>query len=244
MNESKAATKIRQFDADFDRWVARNPGGKFSAFSAIETSKRLKNGASHATLGTKLKNGNNWAIDGLANCQLVYDLGGVNPETKICDYGCGNLRVGVHVIDRQAPGSYFGIDVSEYLIAEGIRLVGDDVIRRKRPVLGTIKERLDDVVEAAVDITFSFNVSSHIHPDEQDAYVGNLKAICHKPGARLLLNVVTFQEPVRFQPSGWAWTIPHYVDWFAPMKLIDTVFYGSSDRAGMVIEGHRLTFQR
>jgi SAM-dependent methyltransferase len=238
------AAKIEKFDAGFARWKAQNPTGRFSDYATMALNRQIERGVDHATLGSRLKSGNDWRTDGLDNFRLITERIAPGPAAKICDYGCGTLRVGVHVIERQDRGCYFGMDVSDYLLAEGLRLVGNDLLDEKRPVIGTIDATLATAIAAGVDLVFSFNVASHIHPDEQRDYTGNLLALCHRPGARLLLNVVTHAVPVRFQPSGWAWTLDHYRDWLSPLALVDTFSYGRTDKDGIAIDGHLLTFER
>ncbi|MCV9963062.1 class I SAM-dependent methyltransferase [Pararhizobium sp. BT-229] len=242
--ENPAEKKIAAFDANFAKWLEKNPGGQFSKFSTEAIRKSLEKGTAHATLGPTLKSGTDWREAGVTGAKRIYDRCQIDHEAKLCDYGCGSLRVGVHIIERQAAGCYFGIDVSQYLVDTGEQLVGEELVREKRPVLGTIDDKLDEVIAAGIDVAFSYNVASHVHPDEQDNFISNLKAICHKPGSQLLLHVLTCHEPMRVQQSGWAWKRSQYLDWLAPLRLVDETLLSQVYKNDIKFEGWLMTFER
>ncbi|WP_438751432.1 class I SAM-dependent methyltransferase [Pararhizobium sp. O133] len=244
MAERKIDKKIRDFDADFASWLQQNPGGKFSEFATGVTRTSLEKGIPHATLGPALKTEDDWRKGGIQAANRVFEWGSSDEHAKICDYGCGSLRVGLHIMGRQGPGCYYGIDVSPYLIDVGAGLVGDALLQEKRPMLGTIDDKLQEVIAANIDVVFTFNVASHIHPSEQQQYISNLKAICHKPGSRVLLHAIIHPEPIRFQQSGWGWPMEQYVSWLEPLRLVGDTLIATADKHGVELEGRLLTFER
>lgn len=236
---------IRKFDAAFEKWRETHPEGRFSEFSAQFVFGQLQKGSSHASLGGKLQTAEDWWKAGERPRDFVLENADITPESRICDYGCGSLRVGGHLMKLLNPGNYIGIDVSEDFISEGIKLVGADLIEQKKPVLGSIESRMDEVIAANVDVVFSFNVALHVHPDEQTAYNERLKAIAHKRGARLLLHMVESAEPIRFQKSGWAYPFAQYLEWMKPLVLQkDPVFVNETTKAGRSFKSYILVFDR
>lgn len=216
-------------DADFDRqfqaWKAKNPDGRFSDyFNAVHVPKIAAGGA-HATLGTNLKN-QDWQSFGHAPFELlkaVYcEVSGQDAlprETILCDYGCGTLRVGGHIMPYLDPGHYIGLDISQDLVDLGAD-TWSEVVQARTPLLGTLDAGLEAAVEKAPDIVFAVNVVCHIHPEESDRFYANIKALLHKPGAMALLHVLTYDRPIRYKESGWAHPMPYYDAQLAPLQRV------------------------
>jgi SAM-dependent methyltransferase len=54
---------------------------------------------------------------------------------RMLDIGCGSLRGGRHFIRHLEPGGYTGVDISEGVIEAGQRLLADEGLLDKRPLL-------------------------------------------------------------------------------------------------------------
>ena len=246
MTRDELRIDLENFDNLFATWKQKNPDRKFSQYSATRIVSALKKGRPHTTLGPKLTTNKDWWQDGVAHYKLILSKVDTFDESKkICDYGCGSLRVGAHFIKRQNAGCFFGLDVAEYFFEEGVRMMGDEIVAKKKPVLKLIDKGLDETIAASVDAVFSFNVACHIHPDEQDDYNANLKSICHKPGSRLLLHTMNYHTPVRFQRSGWAYPVEQYIKWMRPLNLLEvTVAARSVEKNGYSLASYLLLFER
>ncbi|MDQ6437583.1 class I SAM-dependent methyltransferase [Mesorhizobium sp. LHD-90] len=168
----------------------------------------------------------------------------ISETAKVCDYGCGSLRIGAHFITSQAPGSYFGIDVSEDFIAYGKELLGEQLLLAKRPRLGKISTELDEVAAAGVDLLFSTDVASHVHPDEKPEYFDNIKKIVHRTGSAAVILAITAERTVRYQRSGWAWPLGYYEESMRPLSLTKDRFRKTIVRNGYKLNSIMLTFQR
>jgi hypothetical protein len=59
------------------------------------------------------------------------------------------LRVGLHLIRHLAPGRYWVMDVSEFLLEEGRKILGEGLFLAKRPNLRVISA--GSVAEAAAE---------------------------------------------------------------------------------------------
>src|SRR5882757_11035445 len=75
---------------------------------------RLRPGSYRASVGAL------W--DQLGALQFDYLVAhGLKPEHRLLDVGCGSLRGGVRFVDYLRPGNYYGLDISENLLAAGRR---------------------------------------------------------------------------------------------------------------------------
>lgn len=239
--------EVEKFDAAFEKWRQQNPEGSFSQFSAEKVSAALDRGVPHATLGLNLKNGS-WEDHGLPVANTIESLtrqvtGRWDTSLKVCDYGCGSLRVGRHFIQRQEPGCYAGIDVTEDFIDRARPLLAEE-IAAKQPVVGTIAGRIDEVEGMGIDVLFSHNVYCHIHPDEVDTYFDNIKRIVHKPGSVAIIQALCSQTPLRHQKSGWAWPLDFVLSKMLPLTRPKNSLQGSYEKDGIKFESHLITFVR
>lgn len=246
MLTDEGAAAINRFDSVFKRWRETHPGGRFSEFSTERALRHIVElERPHATLGPRLINaGGKWEV-GVSAAELVLAEAPVDETKRICEYGCGTLRVGAYFIARQDPGCYFGMDVSEGFISIGKDLVGQTLIESKRPSLGTIPALIDEAASASIDMLFSQNVACHVHPDEEDIFFENHRRICHKPGSIAVMHATVASEPIRYQESGWARPIQFYVDAMKPLQLsrVPTPLK-SMVRNGVSVQTYYLTFQR
>ncbi|MCE8540164.1 class I SAM-dependent methyltransferase [Ruegeria pomeroyi] len=214
-----------RFDAKYQAWLKDNPGKRFSEyFDAVHVPK-IGQGVAHNSLGQNLKNAD-WRDMGKAPFTLINRIHdavtggteGLPQDMTICDFGCGTLRVGAHIMAHLAPGRYIGLDISQALVDNGSAAWADRVAERQ-PLLGTFDTTLDAAIAAAPDLVFAFNVACHIHPDEEKVFFDRIKSLLHKPGARVFLHVIENEKTLRYQESGWAHPRAYYIAQMHPLKL-------------------------
>jgi SAM-dependent methyltransferase len=87
---------------------------------------------------------------------------GLQPQHRLLEIGCGNLRAGWRFIDYLEPGHYYGIDISpEVLLAAKKTVIEQDVVA-KLPYLTLV----DDLTfaflpDGAFDVVHAHSVFSH-----------------------------------------------------------------------------------
>jgi len=244
------AKDLENYDKLFSKWQKTHPNGTFSQFSVQRIAAAINKGSAHTTLGPNLNQGKTWWKDGekqfhdiIARYKWVKNTSEAAKTLRFCDYGCGSLRVSAHLIKRQNPGCVVGLDLTEDFIKHGKKLLGD-LIEEKQVVTGTIEDKLDHAVNMNVDVLFSNNVSSHIHPNENTIYYDNIKQITHKAGSLAMVHALVSPEPVRFQRSGWAWPLEHYIASMNPMGLVQDHVGDDFERNGHTLSLRVLSFER
>jgi hypothetical protein len=131
--------KILIQKAQFLLWKQRNPSGSFKDYFLEIVKGDLARGVAHPTLGPNLQ-GESFELSGqntFSNLARRYDI---QPDDVCVDYGCGTLRVGVHAVRYLNPGCYWGMDIGEFLLAEGRELIGSDLLNEKMPHLHVISD--------------------------------------------------------------------------------------------------------
>lgn len=215
---------FEDYDALFRRWQEKHGGG-FAEFSATRIVKALKQGRPHPTLSLDPERDAELlesAGTSLASVEEAYRAatGTELPAgAVICDFGCGSLRLGRVLIERQAPARYIGLDVSAVLLRRFER-DNRDLLDEKAPLIGTIDDCLDMAVDREPDVTLAYNVAAHVHPDEMGDFFDRLRRLAGKPGALVLLHILRSDKPVRFQRSGWAWPEYHFRQAMEPLQEV------------------------
>ncbi len=195
--------KLRRPRPSYADWLERNPGGSFKAYYAEMVTSGLDSGRAHASLGGKLKDGQAFEDAGVAYFNLLMEQG-LRPNHVCVDYGCGTLRVGLHVIRYLDPGCYWGFDISDRFLQEGLQLLGREVAVAKQPKLRIISP--DSVREAAQShplFIFSFGVLQHVHPDDFEEFFGNIDHLL-QPDSRCILRFKAAQELTPLSRRSWA----------------------------------------
>jgi cyclopropane fatty-acyl-phospholipid synthase-like methyltransferase len=140
---------------------------------------------------------------------------------KVLEYGCGSLRIGAHFIRYLDAHCFMGLDVISGFYEMGVAALGPQMMAEKAPRLAVIDEAGIAQGEAfAPDFVYSNVVCVHVHPDEVDAYFGNLARLAHKPGARLIFNARLTDTPTRFEFDGWSWPLDFYKDHLPGFDMI------------------------
>src|SRR6476620_5967405 len=129
------SAEIWSFNRRFQNWRLKNPTKQFRDFYAEVIELKLLRGEKHASLGSNLRR-LPFRRSGLHVFQMLREHG-LRPDDVCVDYGCGTLRVGIHVINYLKPGAYWGLD-SESILREGLNLVDDELVAEKIPHLRVI----------------------------------------------------------------------------------------------------------
>ena len=115
----------------FQKWQRENPSKNFSDYFAEIVRPGLQRGQAHPTLGRNLPGSAFGEAAGKMLKMLIAN--GLNKDDVCVDYGCGTLRVGVHVIKYLQRGAYWGLDVDDAVLEEGRKLVGNSLVDRQGP---------------------------------------------------------------------------------------------------------------
>ena len=116
-----------------ERWSKRNPSKPFKEFFSERVERKLRKANKHEFLGSNLY-GDNYGVSGRGVFEYLRKLG-LTPDETCVDYGCGTLRVGIHLIKYLKPSHYWGLDISEFLLNEGRSLIGNELSRENQPHL-------------------------------------------------------------------------------------------------------------
>jgi SAM-dependent methyltransferase len=196
--------RIQATNERFDQFRRENPGATFKDFYASLVKNQLLRGQAHATLGGNLKKGEfgDSGRDVLQDCLHA----GLSPSDTVVDYGCGTLRMGVHIVPMLSAGAYWGMDIDEFLLDEGKQLLGDALLAEKRPNLGIISpEFVARAAEAKPTFLLSISVLIHVHPDELDEYFDNIaKLVVPQGRAFLTAKCVDGTESPQYSGRSWA----------------------------------------
>ena len=241
-----------RFDAGYQAWLKDNPGKRFSEYFEAVYVPKIDRGVAHDSLGQNLKRAD-WRDMGKSPFKLISRIHdaltggteGLPQDMTICDFGCGTLRIGAHVMAHLAPGRYIGLDIAQALIDNGSAAWADRVAERQ-PLLGTFDTTLDAAIAAAPDLLFAFNVACHIHPDEEAVFFDRITSLLHKPGAIALIHVLVADKSLRYQESGWAHPVDHYVRALAPLRLRPhpLEFLTSVEKSSQRLDSRVLAFER
>jgi SAM-dependent methyltransferase len=187
----------------FEKWQRKNPSKSFKDFFAETTEKKLRKGQAHASLGPNLLGNNVYGISGRDYFERLLSYG-LKPEDTCVDYGCGTLRLGIHVIDYLGAGAYWGLDISDFLLDEGRKLIGEDRWEAKKPNLRVISaQSVAEVAAAKPSMLFSSKVLIHVHPDGLAEYVGNIMAIIGSTGKAIVTGKWTENDTVKYSSQSW-----------------------------------------
>ena len=133
---------------------------------------------------------------------------GLKPDDTCVDYGCGTLRLGIHAINYLQPGAYWGMDISEFLLEEGRRLIGDGLWVKKQPHLRVISaESVAEAAAAKPTMLFSVKVLIHVHPAELGKYFQNIMTIIGASGQAIITGKWSEKETLRYSQLSWAHSI-------------------------------------
>jgi hypothetical protein len=199
--------RVERDNAKFEKWRKQNPTKQFKDYFAEGVKPMIARGKVHASLGGNLIEGNHGEVG--QGFLRVLIARGLKPEDVCVDYGCGTLRLGVHIMKYLQPGAYWGMDVADFLLEEGRVLVGEDLLCEKRPNLRVISA--EAVAEAAAckpAMLFSAKVLLHVHPDDLGEYLRNIMTIIGTEGQALIISKWNDGETLQYGGKGWAHGLP------------------------------------
>lgn len=230
----------KAYDALFAAWLEKNPDGDFSKFTHLRVRNGLAKGAVHQTLGPNLKDGE-WWQQGIPAFQTICSLIDIAKTAKVCEFGCGSARVGVHFINRQAAGCYFGVDILSDFYKYGIEIMGS-LVQTKKPKFDVLPEGLEQAIAWGADLVYTTAVSLHVHPDYEAAHYATLRSLAAKPGAIVIVQAYVTDTVTRIARSGWARPTAHYQAMMAPFQMIAAVDDGSWNSLGIDVGVQMLVF--
>ena len=169
--------KLLVQNAQFLLWKRRHPLADFKDYFLEIANSDLARGRPHPTLGRNLS-GSPFPTSGKKTFPSLARRYGIGPHDTCVDYGCGTLRVGLHAIRYLNPSRYWGMDISEVFLAEGLELIGSELVATKRPNLRVISpSTLAEAAAAKPKFLFSVNVLLHVHPGELPEFMTNILSI-------------------------------------------------------------------
>jgi hypothetical protein len=206
--------RVERDNAKFEEWQKQNPTKQFKDYFAETVKPMIARGKVHASLGGNLIEGNHGEIGQGFLRTLIAN--GLKPEDVCVDYGCGTLRLGVHVMKYLRPGAYWGMDIAEFLLEEGRALVDEELLSEQRPNLRVISPQA--VAEAASRkpaMLFSAKVLLHVHPDELGEYLQNIMTMIGAHGQAIILSKWNDGATLQYGGKGWAHGLPVMQDMVA-----------------------------
>ena len=115
---------------------------------------------------------------------------------------------GIHAINYLGKGAYWGLDISDFLLGEGRKLIGETLWQEKQPHLRMISDA--SVAEAAAakpSLLFSEKVLIHVHPDELEQYFRNVLRIIGLSGQAIIRGKWSDKETIAYSSLSWAHSI-------------------------------------
>ena len=213
-----AILAITATNAQFAMWRLVNRKKTFADFYAWQVTRKLDRGRAHRTLGSKCFDadslfGNVPEHDHNSFRQRRPDLLinhfyhlGLERHHTLVDYGCGSLRVGQHLIAQLDAGKYWGMDVTNRFFEDGLKMLGKDLVRAKRPGLLVISpQTIEQVKQLRPDFIISIAVLKHVPAAELNSYFDRLCSLMHDKTTL----VVTFSESeteARISGKSWSWS--------------------------------------
>jgi hypothetical protein len=227
----------------------KDPSTSYAAFMMERVGRAVAKGAGHNSLGSNIVRPSGqreefWEA-GESKAHRYMKLFDIKGNERVCEYGCGSLRVGAHFIKRLPAGHFYGVDVVDTFFEIGKTLVGPNIMASKTPRLGVISpDEVKKVAEFQPDCTYSSSVCVHVHPDEFATYCGNLQSIANKPGARLFVEIHLADQPVRYAHRNWARPMSMFEAAMPELEIVQLHGVGQIERNGLAIRHGTLEWRR
>jgi SAM-dependent methyltransferase len=223
---AKAPSPKDSLNDGYERFKRDHPDATFAQYYVWQAKQTIAEGNAHSTLGLKLyaQAGQTGEKDYFQAGRAAFDryqrLFKLSPADKVVDYGCGSLRLGVHFIEFLAAGNYFGLDVTRDFMDIGMSAAPELIAQKKPQLLAIDDTSIGNAAEFGANAVISNAVSYHVHPEETDTYLDNLRRICVAPGARLFFDVKLSNSTARFRSRGWAYPLEMYIDGLKPLTFV------------------------
>jgi hypothetical protein len=194
-------------------WRVRHPFAPYESYYAWVVTRKLKRGRAHPAIGPTAK-----AARGEREMIEVLLQHGLQPHHTFADYGCGSLRLGRPFVEFLEPGKFWGLDLAQEFLDEGIRYVGSDLQQQKRPNLRVIDDAgLAAAKAARPDFIGAWHVCGKIPDQILDSFFRKVLGMMHE-GTQVFLQ---FEDTGRReQLHGLAWSLPEEM-MIAAVKRID-----------------------
>jgi SAM-dependent methyltransferase len=189
------SAKIVAQNCMFKLWQWRHPGASFKDYFADLVKNDLAQGRTHPSLGR---------IAWEERFDKFQARVGLKPDDVCVDYGCGTLRMGIHVIRFLNRGCYWGLDIDQELLDQGFRILGPQ-LEDKAPNLRVISPAtVKEAASAGPALLFSLRVLIHVHPDELEEYMGNILTIIRDGGRAIISGKWSPDQTFQFGRQSWA----------------------------------------
>jgi SAM-dependent methyltransferase len=113
---------------------------------------------------------------------------GLQPDSALLDFGCGNGRLAIHAVSFLQRGKYVGIDIAPTFLA--------NAANRLRPVMANsscdvqlvhqVDERFS-LPDDSIDIGCAFSVFTHMEHEDMYRYLAQLKRVV-RPGGTMVIS--------------------------------------------------------
>lgn len=195
--------KIRNLKIPFWKWQIRNSFKSFKDYYVAQAFEKISKGASHPTLGKKLKDKRNKG--GKENFEILVNLG-LKPNDTCLDYGCGSLRIGQYLINYLNEGNYYGLDITDKFYLIGKEMLSPEQLKFKKPHFFKInKEIIRSLANKDINVIFSFGVLLHVPPRKLKDYFHNLLSLL-STNSKLYIGISTYRENKQTSPVSWVYT--------------------------------------
>lgn len=190
-------------------WRLAHPLATYETYYAWVITRKLAKGRAHPAIGPTAK-----AARGEREMIDVLLRHGLQSHHTFVDYGCGSLRLGRPIVAMLESGRFWGLDLAQPFLDEGIRYLGPELTEAKNPQLRVIDDAgLAAAKAARPDFIGAWHVVGKIPDQILESFFRKVIGLMHA-GSHALLQ---FEETeLRKQVHGLAWTLPRAL-------LIDTV---------------------
>jgi hypothetical protein len=194
-------------------WRVCHPFAPYESYYAWVVTRKLRRGCAHPAIGPTAK-----AARGEREMIRVLLQHGLQPHHTFADYGCGSLRLGRPFVEFLEPGKFWGLDLAQEFLDEGIRYVGSDLQQQKRPNLRVIDDAgLAAAKAARPDFIGAWHVCGKVPDQILDSFFRKVLGLMHE-GTQVFLQ---FEDTGRReQLHGLAWSLPEEM-MIAAVKRVD-----------------------
>lgn len=126
-----------------------------------------------------IKRDPNWGLNTNKEFQLEFLINkGLKESDSFLDYGCGAINAGIFFIKYLDPEKYYGVDVSQAAIDEGLRRVSKFELEIKKPIVKLIKPGdLTSLNSKKFNFIWANSVLTHMNPQDIENLFKSLKDV-------------------------------------------------------------------
>ncbi len=161
-------------------WFKLKWGRKpYASYYRHEVSKRAKRSQWYAVGSI---NRDSWLHMGDRLFQYLVS-NGLRPEDKVLDLGCGNLRVGLPLIDYLDSGNYWGIDISGENLQTGRGFLAERGLEGKQPHLSINDDlKFEELAGQKFDVILAHSVFTHTPEETIEECMAHLHRVLKPSG--------------------------------------------------------------